>query len=486
MSVTKGKRSMQMKVDEISQSIRKEMNRRRRYGGAEDVPAFLWELTVVREVMQATVHSAQVEGFDGDWERAGLCLEEKMEALAKTLRQKSVQNSAVQTALSETQRGGYHSLLASQHRGQSQAETEDFEGSRYFPYFPSTVRQDIGGHALAEYMSWHWQNHGWSTHVCNQICGGKYLTRDEAWEFLTSGLPKVLGYKDYEQLGLCPARTEGRILSKYMTLDGLLFMTNMLMVDPETRQPTATTDTLFSKVGNYCVEIHLPQGDTNRHLKKRLVLNLSEDRYHYITSRETVPNSYHVEYGYGRDWYIAPHPAPYFQGQSRYVEGYSTSVMADLIGMAEMLSGQYLVSIWDMLEACLTGCFPPQPSLTIFPGQRKISTDDGPDELPTGKKHTVEYAQGPATLTVQPWVTPETVAEAWREFRKTNPTYSPSEKQGDTLHFVLSHTLPGQEFEWDKLAKRWEEERGERMVRGQLYKQFQRAREVVLPGYSES
>ena len=94
-------------------------------------------------------------------------------------------------------------------------------------------------------------------------------------------------------------------------------------------------------------------------------------------------------------------------------------------------------------------------------------------------------AQGPVSLTVQPWVTPEVLADAWREHRKTNACYSPSEKQAEAMRFVLSHTPPGEEFAWERLAVQWQEERGEMMTRGQLLKQFQRARAAILPGFRD-
>jgi hypothetical protein len=77
------------------------------------------------------------------------------------------------------------------------------------------------------------------------------------------------------------------------------------------------------------------------------------------------------------------------------------------------------------------------------------------------------------------------LADAWWEHRKTNPCYSPSEKQGDALQFVLSHLTPGDEFAWERLAAQWQEEWSERVTRGTLYKQFERARAAILPGYRE-
>lgn len=466
------------------------MNRRRRYGGAEDVPAVLWSDGEVAAGIQQIVAACCSDGFDGDWDQATLQIEEGMDALAIALRKASIKQSTYQTAFNQMAFSGLsenarRSALTSQQGMQGQEASVDGGGYRYFPYFPSVARQDAGGPALAEYLTWHWQNHGWSRFVREQVCGDEYLSRGEAWEFLTSGLPKVMSYDDYERLGLCPARAKGRILSKYLKVDGLLFMTNMVMVDPKTHQVTATTDTLFSKKGHYCVEVNVPDDHLNRHRLKRLVLNLDEDRYHYITSRSTLPGSYEVEYGHGRDWYIAPHPVPYFEGQDRYVEGYATSVMADLIGTAEMFSSQYMVSIWDMLEACLTGRFPPQPSVTISSSNVRMIDEEGPDEIPSGKNHTGFSAQGPATLTVQPWVTPEVLADAWREFRQSNPAYSPSQKQADTLQFVLSHTAPGAAFRWDELAKLWQKERGEMMTRSQIFKQFQRAQAAILPAYHD-
>ena len=58
-------------------------------------------------------------------------------------------------------------------------------------------------------------------------------------------------------------------------------------------------------------------------------------------------------------------------------------------------------------------------------------------------------------------------------------------KQAGILRLVLTHTAPGDEFAWERLAQQWQEERGELMPRGQLYKQFQRARAAILPGYKD-
>ena len=477
-----GKREISLNTGDIQQAIQKEMNRRRRHGGAEDVPAALWNSNEVVLGIQQMITLCHSDGFDGDWDQATLQIEERMTTLAVALRRASIKQNASQPAISSLGTNARRSMQTSQQAIQDQ---EAGSGYRYFPYFPSVARQDAGGPALAEYLTWHWQNHGWSRFVREQVCGSEYLSREEAWEFLTSGLPKVMGYGDYERLGLCPARAKGRILSKYLKVDGLLFVTNSMMVDPKTRQVTATTDTLFSEKGHYCVEISMPKGHSSAHRLKRLVLSLNEDKYHYVTSRSTLPGSYEVEYGHGRDTYIAPHPAPYFQGQNRYVEGYANSVMADLIGTAEMFSGQYMVSIWDMLEACLTGRFPSQPAVTISPSQTRTIDDDGPDELSLGRVHTGFSAQGPATLTVQPWVTPEALADAWRELRQSHPAYSPSNKQADTLQFVLSHTAPGAAFRWDDLAKIWEQERGETVTRSQIFKQFQRAQVAILPNYCD-
>lgn len=474
-----------MNSSDIQQTIQKEMNRRRRHGGAEDVPAVLWGGEEVAASVQQIATICCSEKFDGDWDQATLRIEEGMDALAAALRKASIKQNAYQPTFDGVGTNARRSMLTSQQAMHDLEAGTESVGYRYFPYFPSVARQDAGGLALAEYLTWHWQNNGWSRFVRERVCGDEYLSREEAWEFLTSGLPKVMDYDDYERLGLCPARTKGRILSKHLKVDGLLFMSNMARIDPKTHKSTATTDTLLNETHHYCVEISMPKARSSAHRLKRLVLKLDEDRYHYITSRITLPDSYEVQCGQGRDSYISPHPAPYFEGQDRYVEGYAASVMADLIGTAEMFSGQYSVSIWDMLEACLTGRFPPQPAVTISSSQTRTIDDDGPDEVPSGRVHTGFSAQGPATLTVQPWVTPEALADAWREFRQSNPAYSPSEKQADTLQFVLSHTAPGAAFRWDDLAKLWQKERGERVTRSQIFKQFQRAQAAILPNYCD-
>ena len=468
-----------MRIEDTAQAIHREMNRRRRYGGAEDVPPLLWSDAEVEQAVQRVVRSAQEEGFDGDWDAASVSLEECIEALAKALRRASVQRP-----FGGWREGAALSKRFPQFQGDRSLEIPTAGGGGRESR-PEVMRRDAGSGALGDYLSWHWQSDAWACYQRTHLCGGDYLTREEAWQFLTSPLPKVMSYEDYEKLSLCPARTTGRILSKYLNLDGLLWVTNMLMVDPETRQVTATVDTLHGDIGNYCVEINLPDEADRTARVKRLVLNLSEKYYHYIACDDLLPKPYRVEDGRDRDAHYPPQAAPYFADENRYVEGYNGSVMGELIATADFLCNEFSISIWDMLEALLTGCIPPQPSVEIVSQDMRVVTHEPPDVFVRGFRASGFAAQGPATLTVQPWVTPEVLADAWREFRKQNACYSPSEKQADAVRFVLSHTPPGEEFAWERLAQQWQEEREELMTRGQLLKQFRRARAAILPSYRE-
>jgi len=471
-----------MNSGQLTEAVKREMNRRRRHGGAEDVPASFWEMDKVNAALEEAIKCAQEEEFVGDWECAVLRLEEKMETLAKTLRQHSKQMA------SEYAGSTWVTRLAARraHGNQSRHNEDEEETHGGFQSRPATFRQDTGSQALADYLTWYFRNDGAAQYYRERICGGAYLTREEAWLFLTSSLPKVLTYEEYEQLGLHPARAKGRILSKYLKMDGLLWVTNMLMVDPKTRVPTATTETLRANTGQYCVEINVPTGKKTTRRLKRMVLSRSEKSYRYVSHLYAMPRPYQIsDWTNNGDVFCPPEPVPYFPNERRYVEGYCESVMGELISMADFLCESYPVTIWDMLEALLTGQFPPLSAVEIFPWPIKAERYDGFDEA-GGKNNQNRFrAQGPATLTVQPWVTPEALADAWREYRKTNPAYSPSEKQAEALHFVVSHTEPGKEFAWETLAKQWQAERGELMTRGQLCKQFQRARAAILPGYAE-
>lgn len=468
-----------MNSDEAIKAIRKEMNRRRRYGGAEDVPVSLWNDASVSQDVARAAQCAQEEAFDGDWDGASVSLEQRIEAVAAALRRASVQRPF------EGRRKGAGSLQRPRQDREDRFLEPAKGGGDERVSRPEVVRRDAGSEALGDYLSWHWQNDAWARYQHARVCGGDYLTREEAWQFLTSPLPKVMGYEDYERLGLCPARTTGRILSKYLSHDGLLLVTNMLMVDPETRQVTATVDTLHGDIGNYCVEINLPDEADRTARVKRLVLNLSERNYHYIACDDLLPKPYRVEDGRDRDVCYPPQAAPYFEDGNLYVEGYNMSLMGELIATADFLCNEFSVSIWDMLEALLTGRIPPQSSVEIFSQDTRVVTHEPLDVLVQGFRATGFAAQGPATLTVQPWVTPEVLADTWREFRKQNACYSPSVKQAEAVRFVLSHTPPGEDFAWERLAAQWEQERGEMMTRGTLYKQFQRARAAILPGYRE-
>lgn len=473
---------MRMKVEEISQSIRKEMNRRRRYGGAEDVPGFLWEMPAVEEVMQTAVQCGQQEEFNGDWEVASLVLEDSMTALASVLRKVS----AAKLTFSPPDHGeGSHAWLSGGPH-QRRSELAVAKTSNRFSALPALTRYDAGSRALADYMTWHWQNEGIVDYYRDQICGGQYLTRDQAWRFLTSPLPKVLTEQDYQSLGLCPVRTTGRLRSKFLRLDGPIFETHVWKIDPRTEAVTAKQDDISNPNRPYQIEVNLPSGKKRRHFLKRFDVIRSEKHFICVCHKYSIPRPYRVSDTKERERFAPLKPVPYFTESARYVEGFSSSIIGEMIARAELLCGKYQVTIWEMLEAMLTGQFLPLPAVELFAWPNELERFDTFDKSRGKITSSRCTAQGPATLTVQPWVTPEALADVWREFRKKASTYSPSEKQADALHFVLSHTESGAEFEWDKLAKSWEKELGELMTRGQLYKQFQRARAAVLPSYSKN
>ena len=468
-----------MNFGQLTDAVKREMNRRRRHGGAEDVPASFWEIGIVSAAIHAAIECARAEDFRGDWDSATLGLEEKMEALANALRKLSQQQALLDRSAGPSESMHGATSYEGHFPGKYDVRTEERSVR------PATVRYDAGSQSLSNYLSYYLRHDSTAQYYHERVCGGKYLTREDAWGFLTSPLPKVLSIEDYEKLGLCPVSVRGRLRSKYLRLDGLLFQTHVWRIDVKTKAVTATTETLTSDLRKYDVEISLPVKENKPHFLKRMVLNRSEKAFTYISHQYSLPGPYRIVDIKEGDAYYPPTPAPFFDTAKRYVEGFSASVMGEMIGWAESLCGLYPVSIWDMLEALLTGQFPPLATIQLYPWKIKVERLNSYDEGPIAIKSIPFTAQGPATLRIQPWVTPEVLADAWREHRKTNPAYSPSAKQADALHFVLSHTIPGQEYEWEKLANQWHAERGELMTRGQLCKQFQRARAAILPGYQE-
>ncbi len=432
------------------QIIRKEMNRRRRYGGAEDVPAVLWGNAEIDQALTRAARCAEEEGFDGDWDTTPLGLEESIDALAGLLRRVSVQTPSGHWRFSKTTR--FQDDMLGKKAGQ----------------IPVVIRRDVGSQTLSDYLSWVLQGDEVAVDFRRKVCGDQVLTQREAWIFLTSPLPKVMRFEDYEDLGLCPVRTTGRILSK----------------DGKRDKAASTGGEEFLRLSsweggihNYRIEVHLP-GSNKKTTVRRLDLERNDIDLLYVSPRNLLGQAYlqHTNAELSR---IAPLAAPYFDGSKRFVEGYWDSVAAHLLDFANCMRDFYRVTLWDMLEALMTGSFPPQPTVTATAWDLDMS---GIGVLYPGGYFA---AQGPVSLTVQPWVTPEVLADAWREHRKTNPCYSPSEKQAGAVQFVLSHTPPGEEFAWERLARQWQEERGELMTRGQLLKQFQRARAAILPGYRD-
>lgn len=183
-------------------------------------------------------------------------------------------------------------------------------------------------------------------------------------------------------------------------------------------------------------------------------------------------------------------PAPYFSPQRRYVEGYRSSIIGNLLEKAQEASLLFPVPIWHMLECILTGEMPPVPSIDILgsPVRNLMRKNDGWQAF---------TSQGIATLRVMPWTRADDLAAVWREYQvKANIAhqYAPTEKQEPILDFVLKHTVSGDEFAWEKLAQKWNESQNQscqrnhpktRKIRPQIYNDFKRAREAIFPNYLE-
>ena len=436
--------------DRMMQIVRKEMNRRRRYGGAEDVPTLLWGNAEVDQALTQAAECAEEEGFDGDWDTAPMGLEESVDALAGLLRRLSAQRPFVE---------GHQEQITTQRHDRQVKEAGQI---------PVIIRRDVGSQTLSDYLSWVLQGDEVAGEVRRRVCGDQILTRREAWIFLTSPLAKVMRFEDYEGLGLCPVRTTGRILSK----------------DGEKDKAASKGGGEFLRlssweggVHSYRIEVHLP-GRNKKTTVRRLELERNDINFLYVSHRNLLGQA-HLQHTGVEISGDPPLVAPYFDDSERFVEGYWESPVGHLLDFANCMCHFYRVTIWDMLEALMTGNFPPQTTVTATAWDLDMS---GVGNIYPGGTFC---AQGSVSLTVQPWVTPEALADAWREHRKTNPCYSPSEKQAEALRFVLAHTPPGEEFAWESLARQWQEERGELMTRGQLLKQFQRARAAILPGYRD-
>ena len=432
------------------------MNRRRRYGGAEDVPTSLWDEAEVDQAVTNVAICAQEEGFDGDWDTAPLRLEESLAPLAMALRWASAKRPT-------------------RHWGQERVPLPSQEAQVGKSQIPIVVRRDVGSQALSDYLSWIVQSDRVLQKLRQRVCGGEDLTREEVWLFLTSPLPKVMGFEDYERRGLCPARTVGRIVSRIGSENRLADR-----LCPSEYDGFLHLHSYISwgyGAYTYGIEVQVP-GDSEETPMERLELERQDDDFIFV-SKGNLLGLASVKHSYATSSGAFPEVTPYFSDGRRFVEGYWESVTADLIRVAGIMCRFYRVTLWDMLETLVTGVFPAQPAVEANAWNMNLTR--------FGFDYTQNCftAQGPVTLTVQPWVTPEALADAWREHRKTNPCYSPSEKQAEALRFVLAHTPPGEEFAWERLARQWQEERGELMTRGQLFKQFQRARAAILPGYRD-
>ena len=425
------------------------------------MPAFLWENSAVAVAVQRVMECAQREEFTGDWDEASTSLEETMDALASTLRRIAMKN----TFDLNNHWAGRSAGRASQSEQNKLSESDERKSGADHPR-PKTLRQDVGSQVVAEYFTWVLQGDDVAVNLRKEVCGDEVLTRAEAWDFLTSPLPKVLRFKDYERLGLCPVKASGKVLSIKDQNDKSVFLDHDV-------SPLHLRE---ESIHRFQVQIFDPTSKTKNGSKAHFSVEWDKRELVSLFSQDTTQRAYisHYEISDGM-----PDPTPFFSESRRYVEGYFDSVIGHLLDFANCMCQFYRVTLWDMLEALVTGRFPAQP--TIIATAYEVQTF-GVDLIYPGGYFK---AQGPVNLTVQPWVTPEVLADAWREHRKNHASYSPSEKQADALRFVLSHTTPGEEFAWEEMARQWQAERGERVTRGQLYKQFQRAQAAILPGYCE-
>ena len=313
--------------------------------------------------------------------------------------------------------------------------------------------------ALGDFLAWQLSQDALVKDFRRSALHDRLLTEKAAWEFITSPLAQILTVEDFERHGLCPAAATGRVIMPKPDME----LRHMIVLS-KIRREEDKAPSLWVELD---VELNLPDGQPFHQ-----PMSFSMMTYCTLGLAARAPALPNTEWGCYESEPFAIEPAlvPYFEerDEEKFVEGWNQSVSSDAIAAVGHLVTDYPVEIWELLRFLLTG-LPPrvQPifatqvscrvSRMIYKWFERLGEEDLDWEW-------AFQADGPCSLSVQPWVQPEELAEHWRQIRPaTAPRTLPKEHNLALFRFVLKNTPPGAPFRWEELAGKWRGESGQPM-----------------------
>ena len=324
----------------------------------------------------------------------------------------------------------------------------------------------------ATYLRWLLDRDSWIGGFRNRF--PQSLTEKELIDFLRSPLSQVLSFKDFDEIGLCPLTTTGRVLSEQRTPDGVPVPGSEAAKSLEKTRQFEETWVLQE----FIVEMDCPDGTTVCHTVQRIG-KPGQMRYRvagldwWWQNVDTMADAKAVEWIWGK---FAPGVALaerslYPNFPHIHLEGVCGSITYEAYAICSTLRDNNFYS--DMNEALrylfMEAIFPS----TQFQCYRDALFVQEQQTTITGSYH----------LTVPPWALPEEVADYWRRVRPimARERRLPTAEHLSLFLFVLRNTSVGSEPRWAELARLWGREQGQSMTRDRLHRTFARVRDALFP-----
>ena len=310
--------------------------------------------------------------------------------------------------------------------------------------------------AAARFLQWHMDRDGYVSWFRHSFSKGQLMNESECWDILTNSVLQLLSFVDFEEVGILPSEMMGKLLSGELDIKN-----NMIQGE---------------------VEFNLPDGSVIRKTYKK--------EYIPAGPEEVWAQTLYSRVSYRHPYYSpACSEIPYYKerGISKGLTSVSTSVISEASSTANVLSDAYRIDFWDAIRFLLTGIPPSLKPISAReirykPTRTTYSSDD--EDIMVDLE--LFNSAGPISLTFQPWLMPEEVADYWRGIRSkaARKRKMPSEEYLAIFRFVLDNT-PDRRPRWTLLAKQWGDIQGNECNSDTLRKVFNVVRAALFPSYEE-
>lgn len=448
-----------------------------------NIPSYVWEDTVLSHLLETTAQYS-ADNFckdvysEPEWERWIACgeaddelLEDKLQVIEERLN--GFLSFDTQASKQQAEPGAFHTetdkKTSPKHEQQRLIEddvTEYCNGRR--PGAPPESHRRV--EAIRHYVEWKMEGDSLVQEFRKNLALTAYLWENEAIDFLSAPLTRVLSFRDFRDLGLSPTTARGKIISTRKLRD---------TIDATTYGWYQSLELEFTDgpVYEIVLEIEMPDGTKKRHTVQR---SGKPDQIIYkaagvdpVAERKNWHSYLHVP---GYQWYAfmrdqdAPVDEKRYPGFSHIrLTGYYDSVFQETLEVCITLENRELFPDWgSALRYLLT---PIRSLRAPFQHRRDFyHFADGYAPLPRS-----------IHLTLEATATPEEVSEYWRKVRspQARKRGQPSARSLELFRFVLANTPPGTklgppngEVQWERLVADWRRTRKESLRRDTLARTF--------------